>query len=71
MLKRKENNVAKFESGQKCRVVKNLLSPKNVGQVVTIIRVAYERDGRVLYEVNEEGMHGYATEGCLKLIKEN
>lgn len=66
--RKKKTNMAKFKSCQKCRVIKNLLSPENVGQVVVIIRVADERDGRVLYEVMEDGLHGYASEDCLELI---
>ena len=62
--------MAKFESCQKCRVIKNLLSPECIGQTVVIIRVANERDGRVLYEVMEDGYHGYASEECLEAINE-
>lgn len=63
--------MAKFKSGQKCRVIKNGLAPHCVGQEVEIIRAAREfTDGRVLYEINEGGLRGYAMESCLELIKE-
>ena len=62
--------MAKFESGQKCRVIKNFLSPEYIGHVVTIIRVANVDFGKVLYEVDVDGMLGYASEACLEAINE-
>ena len=61
---------AMFESGQKCRVIKNLLAPQCVGQTVTIVKVAAEGNGKVMYEIDEGGLRGYAMESCLELIKE-
>lgn len=58
--------MAKFSSGQKCRVIKNFLSPEYIGQEVTIIRVANASYGKVLYEVDVDGVHGYASEKCLE-----
>lgn len=61
--------MAKFESGQKCRVVKNLLAPRCIGQTVTIVKVVLEAP-RVIYLVAEEdGLKGYASEGCLEPIE--
>jgi len=60
--------MSKFEKGQTCRVTKNLLSPQCTGQEVTVLGVAAEKDGKVMYEIDEDGMHGYASESCLEAI---
>ena len=63
--------MSKFHVGQKCRVVKNALAPQCIGQEVTIVKAILESP-RVLYLVSEEdGLMGYASEGCLEPIKEN
>lgn len=61
--------MARFKKGEKCRVIKNLLSPEGIGQVVTILRIAAESEGSVLYAIEVEGMQGFAMERCLEKIK--
>lgn len=60
--------MAKFNSGQKCRVINNFLSSEHIGQEVTVIRVANVNKGKVLYEVDVDGLHGYESETCLEII---
>ena len=59
-------NMFKFLKGQKCKVIHNLLAPHCVGQTVTILGVVAEKDGRVMYRIDEEGRQGYAAESCLE-----
>ena len=59
--------MSKFHVGQKCRVVKNALAPRCIGHEVTVLGVAAEKDGRVLYEIDDGGLRGYASENCLIL----
>ena len=61
--------MTKFKKGQKCKVVANLLAPQCIGMEVTILGVAGEKDGRVTYLIDEEGMKGYAAESCLEAVK--
>ncbi len=61
--------MAKFKKGQKCKVVANLLAPQCVGMEVTILGVAGEKDGRVIYRIDEEGIQGYAAEPCLESME--
>ena len=58
--------MAKFKLGDKCKVVKNALAPKCVGDTVEIIGTI----GNMGYKVrHEDGMVGYASENCLELIE--
>ena len=58
--------MTKFKKGQKCKVIANLLAPQCVGMEVTILGVVGEKDGRVMYRIDEEGLKGYAAESCLE-----
>lgn len=58
--------MAKFKKGQKCKVIHNLLAPHCVGQTVKILGVVAEKDGRVMYRIDEEGRQGYGAESCLE-----
>lgn len=59
----------KFNKGDKCKVVKNLLAPECVGDIVEVTGWFSVR-GRNYYHILEEGMKGIASEGCLELVKE-
>lgn len=61
--------MTKFKKGQKCRVVKNLLAPQCIGMEVTILGVVGEKDGRVTYQIDEDGIQGYAAEACLESME--
>ena len=55
-----------FRKCDKCKVVKNALSPKCVGHTVEIIGTIVN----MCYKVrHEDGMVGYASEDCLGLIE--
>ena len=58
---------AKFKVGDRCRVVKNLLAPKCIGNVVEITKVLM-CNGKYYYETLEDGMKGVAAENCLSII---
>lgn len=61
--------MAKFKQGDKCRVIKNLLSPSCIGDIVTVESVITTYDGRFLYAITlDNSIMGYAAEGCLELI---
>ena len=65
----------KFNPGDKCRVVKNLLSPYCIGNIVEIIGVIRESEGgKTLYKIRESDddgyyLDGFAIENCLELIE--
>lgn len=63
--------MAKFKKGDKCRVIKNFLSPECVGHIVTIKGVNMTAEDRVYYDVEIDGYNltGIAAEGCLEPIK--
>lgn len=66
--------MAKFKIGDQCRVVKNALAPKCIGQKVSIERIAVDHGGsNVLYvyqeKIGDNYYRGYAKEGCLELVK--
>ena len=63
-LRYQNKGMSKFKIGDKCRVIKNALAPQCVGMVVEIMGVI----GGTLYKIKEEGMIGFAAEGCLELI---
>ena len=56
--------MSKFKIGDKCRVIKNSLAPQCVSMTVEIMGVV----GCTLYKIKEEGVIGYAAEGCLELV---
>lgn len=63
---------AKFKVGEKCKVIKNALSPKCVGDIVTILEVCITTSNKYFYKVssdiilsNGEPLVGYAEEDCL------
>lgn len=63
----------KYKKGNKCKVIKNLLSPQSVGQTVIIDGVAVEKYGRVIYNAHIEGyeqINCLCAETCLELLKE-
>ena len=63
--------MAKFKTGDKCRVIKNALAPNCVGHTVEIINSFQGAEtGKTMYRVKEDnGINGFASEGCLELIK--
>ena len=63
--------MGKFKAGDRCKVIKNVLSPKSIGHVVEIIG-AVGKNGYMTKETyNGRIMYGYASENCLELIIEN
>lgn len=63
----------KYSKGNKCKVIKNLLSPQSVGQTVIIDGVAVEKDDRIIYNAHIEGyeqINCLCAETCLELLKE-
>ena len=58
---------AKFKVGDKCKVVKNLLAPRCIGNVVEITKVL-AHNGKYYYETLEGRMRGIAAENCLSII---
>lgn len=63
----------KYNKGNKCKIIKNLLSPQSVGQIVIIDGVAVAKDGRVIYNAHIEGyeqINCLCAESCLELLKE-
>lgn len=66
------SNKPKFNIGDSCVVVKNLLSPQNVGFKVSICNVRLSDSGNYIYEVSfGDGLKGVASENCLMLIEED
>lgn len=57
----------KYKKGDKCKVVKNVLAPKCVGMVVTVIATIGNSGYKVRYD---NGWIGIASENCLELFKE-
>ena len=51
---------AKFKKGDRCRVVKNLLAPSCIGQMVTIVEVIGVQ--KPIYKIDDDGILGYAVE---------
>lgn len=65
------NKKPKFNIGDRCVVVKNLLSPQNIGFEVLISDVTMSDSGNYIYEVGfARGLKGIASEDCLMLIEE-
>ena len=65
--------MAKYNKGDKCKVIKNLLAPKCIGQTVTIDSIAIEKEGSVIYNAHIEGyehINCLCAETCLELLKE-
>lgn len=58
---------AKFNVGDKCKVVKNLLAPKCIGNVVEVTKVL-AHNSKYYYEILEGDMKGIAAEDCLSII---
>lgn len=66
--------MAKFKIGDQCRVVKNALAPKCIGQKVSIERIAVDHGGsNVLYicqeKIGDNYFRVYAHEKCLELAE--
>ena len=58
----------KYKIGDKCKIIKNLLSPSNIGDMVTIIDIC--RTTKPFYTIQfNDSLKGYASENCLKLVK--
>ena len=57
---------AKFKKGDRCRVVKTLLAPSCIGQMVTIVEVIGVQ--KPIYKIDDDGILGYAVEGCLEMV---
>lgn len=64
--------MAKFKIGDKCIVIKNALAPNCVGNMVEVIDSfqGVEAD-KTIYRIKVDDINGFASEGCLKLIKYN
>lgn len=64
--------MAKFKIGDKCIVIKNALAPNCVGNMVEVIDSyqGVEAD-KAIYRIKVDDINGFASEGCLKLIKYN
>ena len=65
--------MCKYNKGNKCKIIKNLLSPQSVGQTVIIDGVAVAKDGRVIYNAHIEGyeqINCLCAETCLELLEE-
>lgn len=63
----------KYNIGDKCKVIKNLLSPKSIGHTVIIDGVAVEKEGRIIYNAHIEGyeqINCLCAETCLELLTE-
>lgn len=60
--------MAKFQEGDKCKVIKNLLAPQSVGHIVKIKGIAVCSGNNPLYKIDIDGMDGYAEERCLEKI---
>ena len=63
--------MAKYKTGDKCRVIKNFLAPDCIGQIVTIKDVAIETDGRIIYNTFIEGhehINCLTAETCLEPV---
>lgn len=61
----------KYKTGDKCKVIKNLLDPDCVGHIVTIKDVAFEKDDRVIYNCfikGHEHINCLAAETCLEPV---
>ena len=64
--------IPKFKKGDKCKIIKNLLSPTSVGDIVEIID-SFEVNGRVYYKTIFEDyptLKGFAAESCLEKARE-
>ena len=61
----------KYKENDRCIIVKNLLAPDCVGEIVIIKKVLNQSDTNVLYEVEIEGFpfKGMAVESVLRLCK--
>ncbi len=68
--------IRKFKIGDRCRIIKNALSPKCIGDIVEI--VGYCDNSDKLYYIkpitgNEDGFFDkitcYATEGTMELVE--
>ena len=60
----------KFKKGDKCKVIKNLLSPTSIGDIVEIVS-SFEVNGRIYYKTIFEGyptLEGYSAETCLEKV---
>lgn len=68
-MKEAKADKSKFKEGDRCRVVKNLLAPHCVGQIVVINGVALSLNGRNYYHITEGGLKGIAAENCLEKLE--
>ena len=61
--------MSKFNNGDKCKVVKNLLAPDCLGDVVEVVG-NFQMNGRYYYHTLQDGVKGIASENCLEFNKE-
>ena len=59
--------MGKFKAGDRCKVVKNAISPKSIGHIVKIVGTIGNMGYRVRFD---NGMVGMASENCLGLADE-
>jgi hypothetical protein len=59
-----------YKVNDRCRITQNLLSPSSIGDVITITEVHVSIENRPFYTIRfDDGMVGYASENCLKLVE--
>jgi len=62
---------AKFKKGDKCRVIKNLLSPASIGDIVEVVNPIEACNGKIYYNIiypEYPSIKGFASEGCLEKV---
>ena len=57
----------KYKIGDRCKVIKNFLSPNNIGDIVTVIDTCRTTNPFYTIQFND-GLKGYASENCLELV---
>lgn len=61
----------KFKTGDKCKVIKNLLSPTSVGDIIEIVNPIETSNGKIYYTIiypEYPSIKGFASETCLEKI---
>lgn len=63
--------IPKFKKGDKCKVIKNLLSPTSIGDIIEIVNPIEDNNGKIYYTIIHSeypSIKGLASENCLEKV---
>lgn len=57
----------KYKVGDRCKVIKNLLAPNCIGEIVTVTELL-SPESKILRCITEDGISCIVSENCLELV---